>query len=265
VAQTELAAIRTFNRYELKYVVDQQALARLRPELTARLDADSHGRLGSYPVWSRYYDTYDLRCYWEKIDGIRFRRKLRIRHYGAPHELTPDTPTWVEIKQRINRVTQKRRARLPYHQAVALCAGRAVDLGECDPRDVSVVEDVQRLVSESDLRPSTTIGYTREALVGREEDAGLRVTFDVRIRARDRDLDLAVDGENRFIVHPDLGVLEVKVNERVPFWLTELIARNNLQLVRMSKYCQSVEAFGRAPRSLFHSIDEDLYEMERRS
>jgi len=40
------------------------------------------------------------------------------------------------------------------------------------------------------------------------------------------------------------------------------IARNNLQLVRMSKYCQSVDAFDGKPRSLFHSTDEDLYEME---
>ena len=59
-----------------------------------------------------------------------------------------------------------------------------------------------------------------------------------------------------FIFHPDLCVLEVKVNERVPYWLTELIARTNLQLVRMSKYCQSVEAFGVAPRSAHHLPDD---------
>jgi hypothetical protein len=169
---------------------------------------------------------------------------------------------WVEIKQRLNRVTQKRRARLSYDRAVALCAGREIDA--CEPSDETVVEEVRRLVSEFDLRPTTAVGYIRDALVGREEDAGLRVTFDSRVRARDRDLDLSVDSENRFIIHPDLSVLEVKVNERVPFWLTELIARNNLQLVRISKYCQSIDAFEKAPRSLFHSIDEDLYEMESR-
>ena len=260
MVQSDLAAIRTFNRYELKYLVDQRLLARVRPELSARLDHDTHGDLGSYCLWSRYYDTYDLRCYWEKIDGIRFRRKLRIRHYGPPHTLSADTPVWVEIKQRLNRVTQKRRARLRYDQAVELCAGH--EIADCETGDRAVVEEVQRLVGDFDLRPSTAIGYTREALVGREEDAGLRVTFDARIRARDRDLDLSVEAENRFIVHPDLTVLEVKVNERVPYWLTELIARNNLQLVRMSKYCQSVDAFERKPRSLFHSADEDLYEME---
>ena len=200
VVQSDLAAIRTFNRYELKYLVDQQVLAQVRPELTARLDHDTHGELGSYPVWSRYYDTYDLTCYWDKIDGLRFRRKLRIRHYGPPDTLSEDSPVWVEIKQRLNRVTQKRRARLPYRAAAALCAGGEVD--GCDPGDEALVEEVERLVGEFDLRPSTVIGYTRDALVGREEDAGLRVTFDTRVRARDRDLDLSVEGENRFIIPP---------------------------------------------------------------
>jgi hypothetical protein len=44
-------------------------------------------------------------------------------------------------------------------------------------------------------------------------------------------------------------VIELKVNERVPYWLTELIAKHDLQLVRLSKYCQSIEAFRRVPRS----------------
>ena len=76
--------LRSFNRFELKYLASQRLAERLREELTARLDADLHSSAGSYPVWSRYYDTEDLRFYWEKIEGIRFRRKLRIRHYGLP-------------------------------------------------------------------------------------------------------------------------------------------------------------------------------------
>ena len=52
----------------------------LRAELSARMDHDAHG--ATYGVWSVYYDTIDLRFYWEKIEGLRFRRKLRVRHYG---------------------------------------------------------------------------------------------------------------------------------------------------------------------------------------
>jgi hypothetical protein len=115
------------------------------------------------------------------------------------------------------------------------------------------LEEVLGLVSGLDLRPVAMTGYRREAYVGRDADVGLRVTLDHRVRGRDRDLRLDVPGaENRFIIPARLAVLEVKANDRVPYWLTDLTARRNLSVVRVSKYCQSVEAFGRAPRSVFH-------------
>jgi SPX domain protein involved in polyphosphate accumulation len=71
-----------------------------------------------------------------------------------------------------------------------------------------------------------------------------------------------VRAENRFIVPPHLSVVEIKVNERVPYWLTELVARHNVNLIRVSKYVQSVEAFGRAPRSIFHLAESELSDMD---
>lgn len=242
-----LAAIRRFNRFELKYVADRRLVEAFRQELPGKLDRDPHGVDGFYPIWSTYYDSPDLRFYWEKIDGEKFRRKLRIRHYGTPEELTGETPVFVEIKQRVNRVTQKRRVRLPYEDALQLCAGHPP--ASVDPQDAAVLEEIETMVRQNMLRPITVVGYVREAFFGRDEDSGLRVTIDSRIRGRDRDLDLRWHGENRYIIPPHLSVVEMKVNERVPYWLTELIARHNISLIRVSKYCQSVERFGLAPRS----------------
>lgn len=254
-----LSTIRQFNRFELKYLADRRLIDGFRAELPARLDRDPYGVDGFYPVWSLYYDTRGLRFYWEKIDGEKFRRKLRIRHYGTPDDLTDDTPVWVEIKQRVNRVTQKRRVRLPYSQAVHLCAGREPESIEAGDR--AIVEEILVLAAQNHLSPTTIVGYVREAYLGRDEDSGLRVTIDSRIRGRDRDLDLRLRAENRFIVPPHLSVVEIKVNERVPYWLTELIARHNVSLIRRSKYVQSVETFGRAPRSVFHLEDDVLEAM----
>jgi len=251
-----LATIRRFNRFELKYLADRRLIDGFRAELPAKLDRDPHGVDGFYPVWSTYYDTRGLRFYWEKIDGEKFRRKLRIRHYGTPDDLGDRTKVWVEIKQRVNRVTQKRRVRLPYADASRLCAGQAPAI--FDPGDEAIIEEILVLAAQNQLQPTTVVGYVREAYLGRDEDSGLRVTIDSRIRGRDGDLDLRLRAENRFIVPPHLSVVEVKVNERVPYWLTELIARHNVSLIRVSKYVQSVEAFERAPRSIFHIADFDL-------
>jgi hypothetical protein len=35
--------------------------------------------------------------------------------------------------------------------------------------------------------------------------------------------------------------MEIKVNERIPYWLTEMLAAHNLNMTRISKYCRSIE------------------------
>ncbi|MFI6744019.1 polyphosphate polymerase domain-containing protein [Nonomuraea sp. NPDC050451] len=248
--------LHAFNRYEIKYLVDTAEAAGLREEIEQRLDRDRHSGDQGYGIWSVYYDTRQLRFYWEKIEGLKFRRKLRVRHYGDRFTVGDDTQVFVEIKQRVNRVTQKRRVRLPYRDALRLCDGR--QLVEHEPSQRAFLEEVLDLVLRLDLRATAMTGYTRHAYVGRDADVGLRVTFDHRIRGRDRDFHLGADAENRLIVPAGKSIVEVKANERVPYWLTDLTAKRNLQVVRVSKYCQSVEAYGLAPRSVFHVPDHEL-------
>ncbi|MEV7345226.1 polyphosphate polymerase domain-containing protein [Streptomyces sp. NPDC093544] len=249
--------LHAFNRYELKYLVPVDQAAAIRDELAERMDQDLHSPPGGYGVWSLYYDTPQLRFYWEKLEGLKFRRKLRIRHYGDLAQVTDETPVCVEIKQRVNRVTQKRRITLPYATARRLCDER--ELIDHSAKEKAFVEEVLELVIRLNLQPTAITGYQREALVGRAEDTGLRVTFDRRIRGRDRDFHFGTQGvENRFTIPPHMSVMEIKVNERAPYWITDLTARRNLNLIRVSKYVQSIEAFGLAPRSVFHVREEDL-------
>ncbi|MFF2777496.1 polyphosphate polymerase domain-containing protein [Streptomyces sp. NPDC058052] len=249
--------LHAFNRFELKYLVPVEQAADIRDELAERMDRDLHSPVGGYGVWSLYYDTPQLRFYWEKIEGLKFRRKLRIRHYGDLGQVTDASPVCVEIKQRVNRVTQKRRITLPYGVARRLCDGR--ELVEHSAKESAFVQEVLELIVRLNLQPTAITGYQREALVGRDADTGLRVTFDRRVRGRDRDFHFGIPTpENRFTIPPHMSVMEIKVNERTPHWITDLAARRNLNLVRISKYVQSVEAFGLAPRSVFH-VDEADY------
>src|SRR5690606_13253820 len=117
--------IRRFNRFELKYLVTLKQAQLFKQALRAFLLPDEHGvNNGRYTLSSLYYDSPDFRCYWEKVDGIRFRRKLRIRRYVTDAPLTDDTSVFVEIKQRVDRVTQKRRIIIPYRDALRLCNER---------------------------------------------------------------------------------------------------------------------------------------------
>ncbi|XKK39158.1 polyphosphate polymerase domain-containing protein [Nocardiopsis sp. ARC36] len=227
----------------------------VRAELTARMLPDRNAGADGYGVWSLYYDTRGLRFYHEKIEGLRFRRKLRIRRYGEVGPAGDDAPVSVEIKQRVNRVTQKRRVLLPYRLARDLCDRRI--RVEHPGADQAFVDEVLDLVHRLDLRPTAMTGYRREPYVGVGADLGLRVTLDHRVRGRDRDFDLRAEAESRYIISPHHVVMEVKADDRAPYWVTDMAARFGLQIRRISKYCQSVEAFGMAPRSVFHVPEED--------
>ncbi|MBM4356243.1 MAG: VTC domain-containing protein [Deltaproteobacteria bacterium] len=115
--------IRRFNRYELKYLIHASEYRRLVRDLEPFMTPDPHGDVdGFYRVTSLYYDSPDYQCYRAKIDGLLFRRKLRLRIYPGTNILQVKKG-FVEIKQRMNRTVQKRRVILPLSQAKALCHG----------------------------------------------------------------------------------------------------------------------------------------------
>jgi SPX domain protein involved in polyphosphate accumulation len=231
-------AIRRFNRFELKYLITLRQAEVFKKALKAYLLPDDHGN-GAYTLTSLYYDSPDYRFFWEKMDGIKFRRKLRIRRYEDESTLTETTPVFLEIKQRLDRVTQKRRALLPYGDVLRLCNERQVP--ECDPGNRLVVEEAYSMLWQYNLRPVSVVRYQRNALVGSEYDLGLRVTFDTALSYRTANLRLHEPASDLPMLPPDRVVMEIKVNERLPYWLTELVAAHNLSLMRVSKYCRSIE------------------------
>ena len=232
--------IRKFNRFELKYLISLQQKEQISHALNAYLVSDEHGSSKEgYHLTSLYYDSPDYRCYWEKADGIRFRRKLRIRRYEDGSSLTNDTLVFVEIKQRIDRVTQKRRVLLPYSQAYRLCNDRQIP--QHAPCDKDVVEEIYAFAWEYNLKPTSIVRYQRQALVGTDYDIGLRITFDTNLTYQLNPPELQNNHVGLQLLPPNCVVMEIKVNERIPYWLTELVAAFNFNMVRMSKYCHSIE------------------------
>jgi hypothetical protein len=229
-------------RYELKYMLTTEQYTSVIDELAAYMQPDPYGNEdGRYLVTSLYYDTPDYKAYWDKIEGHRFRRKLRVRVYGEG-EVAPDTPCSVEIKQRANRTIQKKRVVLSYSSAIALCEAGA-EVNGVPGADKAVVEEVKYLSSILNLRAACIVSYDRQAFVGTERDPGLRVTFDTKLTGRTHDLSLLSqdDAENHFFVPPQLYVMEIKADGNVPYWLTRLITRNRCTLRSISKYCLALE------------------------
>jgi hypothetical protein len=137
------------NRFEVKYLVATRTVPALVEEFAEYTKPDPHDHGDGYKIASVYWDTADFRFFWEKIEGTKFRRKLRFRRYDD------QPPVFVEVKQREDRTVQKRRlyrrralfgafdpelrltfdGRIQYHHAL-LDIGRPFDTGRyaLDPR-----------------------------------------------------------------------------------------------------------------------------------
>lgn len=245
--------IRTFNRFELKYLLTLQQAEHFKSALRPFMIPDNHGySKGRYSLSSLYYDSPDYRCYWEKVDGLLVRRKLRLRHYEDSAIFSDETPVFVEIKQRVDRVTQKRRVILPYCEALRLCNDRQIP--EHAPEDRAVIEEIYAFVWQYNLSPASLVRYDRQAFVGTDYDPGLRVTFDTSLTFQVHPLHLHEPSYGLLMLPPNQVVLEIKVNERIPNWLADMIAKFNLKLIRTSKYCLSIEAARNMPAIQWRSV-----------
>ncbi len=238
---------RRFNRFELKYVIDDAVAKRLAETLAENMVLDPYGAGGVYRVTSLYYDSPDFACFRSKVEGIKYRRKVRIRTYGLAAE-SPDDRVALEIKQRINRTVQKRRIRTTLREATELVARRQT-IETDDPADREVISEIDYLARVLRLRPACVISYLREAWIGGPYEPGLRVTFDRALSVRGPERGLFGGLPDHLFAPPSQVILEVKADEAVPLWVTRMLARNDCSLTRVSKYCLGLARLQRIERS----------------
>ncbi len=233
--------VRTFNRFELKYLLHYKQARRFEEIIGAHVESDQHaGPGGFYKIASLYYDSRDLKCYWEKIDGEKYRRKIRVRTYGTH----PDK-AFVEIKQRYNLNVQKRRLIAPIDEVEEQMA--KIQSGSYEGGVHPVYDEVFYLVQRERLEPKVIISYNRAAFFDRHH-RDLRITLDRNLRCRHLDLDLRSQRHRgKFAIPPQYLVLEVKFNHAMPRWLCTALNCLDLQIQRISKYCYGVESLGMEP------------------
>jgi SPX domain protein involved in polyphosphate accumulation len=241
-------------RYELKYLLRREQIAPLVEELQQTLTLDAHsGPLGTYPITSLYFDTPAYKAYWDKLDGHRSRRKVRVRVYGDT-VITPETTAFLEIKQRINKLMRKRRVLLPYGVATAfdeyetIAAEISEARGEAgDGGGAALLQEAYYLYRTLQLRPACVVTYDRMAFEGDARAPDLRITLDTNLRGRIHDLSLLSSATahgratDRQVLGPEYAVLEVKANYNVPRWVAQMTARHRCTFCRISKYCMALE------------------------
>ena len=229
-------------RHELKYFITECDYQGLKAWLEPHAGPDKWTAQGSshYTIHSIYFDTHDLDFYFEKLDGVKIRKKLRIRGYDGNDD-TRDI--FLEIKRKYGNLILKERAPLKLrHMQPILDSGRPHDvLPSAAFRDLQVIGKFLHTVKTRALRPSVLVVYDREALVGRGNNR-IRITFDRDVRCifRPRLHHIFADGITTRAFHRDV-ILELKFDGPTPPWMRRMIWAFGLAARPISKYCASIE------------------------
>jgi hypothetical protein len=233
-------------RFEFKYIADANTVNALKERLRDLMYPDPNTIDGGYHVNSIYYDTPQLDCYYEKLDGEKRRFKIRARWYGELDESTDlaSKKVYVEIKHRNNDMNYKNRASIPANHLPELArnAEHLSQLGQLvDEKQVLEATIIERITGQMSLFPSCLVSYYRQPLLCRINPR-LRVTFDSQLRTLGATSYNQTNPENGTVVlPPELCVVEIKFNWAMPLWLLEVCREVGLNLRRYSKYASSLE------------------------
>ncbi len=232
-------------RFEYKYKIPIKLLDPIRKQIQPFLRIDpfvNSRRESEYIVRSIYLDTVRFSTYSEKIEGLPYRNKYRIRSYN---EGTEDSTVFLEIKRKSINNISKTRTRLPFNNLPDLLNGNGKKLnmvnliGNYDKDVKSFLYYFYRYK----LQPVILIVYNREPWTGWYDNL-LRLTLDKNIRSvfMPKFNDLFLDENNLIPAMKDYFVLELKFYDTVPTWFKYTVKRFNLVRRALSKYTICIDS-----------------------
>lgn len=229
--------IEVFTRKEQKYLITLDQYTLLLEHIMPYMRPDRFGADGMYTVSSLYFDSDAHTIYFETKNKLDFRQKLRLRVYD---DTDIDSTSFFEVKQKHNRVVNKRRMSLPLREAYRYLLEDDKRLSDFNTSNLQVLREIDRFRTLYKLKPEMVVSYDRHALHG-IDDPELRITFDLNLRCRNDDLLLESGSSGQNFIDQNLVVLEVKINNSVPLWLTRILQALQCAQRSASKYCTSME------------------------
>lgn len=226
-------AIKSFKRYEMKFLLNKSQYDVLIPRLLKYMNPDENCRLGkNYNIYNIYFDTADDSVIRHSTSKPYYKEKLRLRSYGV---IKADTDTvFLELKKKIGGVVNKRRVVMTYGEAQ-----KYLQTGQKPVTDDfvtnQVLKEIDYYLKMNRVYPKVYINYTRKAFFGKD-NRNFRITFDTDITTRRYDLSLDKGSYGERLLESDKYLMEVKILGAMPLWLTQIFSELQIYKASFSKY-----------------------------
>lgn len=196
-------------RNEIKFIISKTMAEVLKQRLSLimSVDTNSYNSDNSYLIRSLYFDNENSDAYYEKMDGVEYRKKYRIRIYNFDDKFIR-----LECKYKHNNMTSKDQILIDKE----LCS-KIVD-GKIDDIDLTKDNLLRQFALDyrlNKLEPSIIVDYNRVAFTYHVSE--VRITFDSQIKSGMYNCNLFDKNATTYsVIDDNQMVLEVKFNEILP-------------------------------------------------
>lgn len=213
-------------RNELKHEITMSDYLVLRSKLSTIIMTDSNGDNGKYNIRSLYFDNIFDSALREKLDGVNFREKFRIRSYNNQYDFIR-----LEKKSKINGLCNKVSAVLSKEEVAKIIDGDIEFMKDCD-RDL--VRELYLKMNTKGLLPKTLVDYTREAFIYPAGNVRITLDYDIKTGLSSKDFlnpdCVTIPAGDRIII------LEVKWDEFLPDIIRDTVQLRGRRSASFSKY-----------------------------
>lgn len=220
-------------RHELKYYINKYQYDDLRRILLTIAKKDENiVDDKDYMIRSLYFDDYYNTAYREKEDGVRTRKKYRIRIYNCS-----DRSIKLECKHKKDAFIFKESIHLNLEEFHKIIEG---DPSFLILKNHPMANEFFIDYRTNLLRPKVIVDYEREAFI--EPVGNVRITFDKKVRAALGREDIFRNNISTYNILPeDIMILEVKFTGFLPENLRKILGTRNYTQVPASKFCLCVD------------------------
>lgn len=219
-----MEAITVMKRYEMKFILTKDQLVAFKNALNGHMVVDKYGKTS---IASIYYDTPNYQLIRTSIEKPKFKEKIRLRSYGLAK--ANDT-VYLELKRKAEGVVYKRRVKTDESNANHFLKHELDELDSCNQiaKELLYFRNYYKV-----LEPKIMIIYDRTSY--EELDGDIRLTIDESPRYRTYDLNLHTSMDGNLLLEPGSAILEIKVQQNMPLWLTNILSNNNIYKTSFSK------------------------------
>ena len=237
----------SFSRYEFKYILSENLSNRIENEVKNFMEYDNfiHRELENrYFVRSLYFDNKFFSNFYEKVDGMKIRKKYRLRTYGETFD--PKVPMFLEVKGRYQERSYKNRTIINHKDLDLFLDHSSYFILLKKYPNNKIVRDFVFDSLKKKLIPSVLVDYKRRPYINK---FGLyfRLTFDTNLLSSKTNNLFSNDKYSSWLeCKAGYTILEVKFDRSIPAWFHRIIQCYNLKRRSISKFVLGMSSSGLA-------------------